>query len=77
MKKYCKNLYKALVGKSSSGQVDELVRPWMQLSVAEARKHNVCRVCLQGVWIIELGNPLILDFGDEFAHRACLRAVWA
>ena len=43
-------------------------REW--LTVAEAKALNVCRICKEDV--NKMGGQLILNFGEEFAHKACL-----
>lgn len=40
------------------------------LSVREAQLLNVCRICLRNVSVAK--TPLILNFGEEFAHELCL-----
>jgi hypothetical protein len=60
-----------------------------QVTVQEARERKVCRICGQPVsnpkaqpkdWQTEFGERLFpypaltLNFGDEFAHTACIEA---
>lgn len=48
----------------------------MRLSIKEAQRLDLCRVCLcDAVPTKEKGN-FVLDYGDEFSHRECLRNVW-
>jgi hypothetical protein len=42
------------------------------LSVKQAQEQNVCRICKKDVTVINPDNPLILNFGDEYAHKNCL-----
>jgi hypothetical protein len=61
----------------------------MTLGVEEARARRVCRVCEKPIaWGGPVGWPfefrslvypeqVTLDFGDEFAHAACLVTVEA
>jgi hypothetical protein len=43
----------------------------MTLSLEEARKKNVCRICGKAATPF-LGNPLVLDYGREYAHKKCI-----
>lgn len=51
------------------------------LTVAEAQRLRVCRVCQVDNFPRE-GNPLVLSYGAEYAHRMCIflekcRKKWA
>lgn len=53
----------------------DLLAPRLYLSVEDAKKQRKCRVCLEPATPRE-DDPFVLDFGDEHAHRECLRKVW-
>ena len=44
----------------------------MPLTVAEAQRRRVCRICKLNDNPAP-GNPLVLNYGDEYAHEQCLK----
>jgi len=42
------------------------------LTVKEARKLNICRFCRENSNAKGPDNPLVLNYGKEFAHRKCI-----
>jgi hypothetical protein len=44
----------------------------MPLTVAEAQRRRVCRICKLNNNPAP-GNPLVLNYGDEYAHEQCLK----
>lgn len=48
----------------------------LRLSVKQAQNMQLCRVCLCPAVPDDKKGVMVLDFGDEFAHRECLRDVW-
>jgi hypothetical protein len=49
-----------------------LQRRVMPLTVAEAQRRRVCRICKLNDNPAP-GNPLVLNYGEEYAHEQCLK----
>jgi hypothetical protein len=46
----------------------------MPLTVAEAQRRRVCRICKLND-DPPPGNPLVLNYGEEYAHEHCLNRL--
>jgi len=58
--------------KIKADEVDSVGRYIGPLSVAEAKKLRVCRICRIDDKPSP-GNPLVLNYGKEYAHEKCLK----
>ena len=47
----------------------------LPLTLEEAQEAGRCRICGQVVEQITAGNPLMLDYGKEYAHEKCLTSL--
>lgn len=45
------------------------------ISLKEAQKKDICRICLNRAWPM-FGNPIVLNYGKEYAHGKCLKPKW-
>ena len=46
---------------------------WLKLE--EAKRLDLCRICRRHAQGHGIDNPLILNWGNEFAHARCLQAA--
>ena len=43
------------------------------LELSVARAENRCRMCGHKITRVTMQNPLVLEYGEEYAHRQCLQ----
>jgi hypothetical protein len=60
----------AMIAARTNGAVLKSAEP-VFATVREAQKANLCRVCGKPVDHVRPSNPILLNYGAEFAHQDC------